>query len=815
MTAPITSIAARRFATRRSEITAAAFVTLTVLLALTRPAAAQGIVNGSFEAGATANGAYAYLPTDQPPWLFSGTAGVTGAGSALSTANSPPPEGRLAAFVEGTGALSQPFTLAAAGDHIVSFRVINRADPGCRQALRVSIDGTPVLEFSVPDAASQAPWMSVASPALALAAGAHALRIEGTGSGNCTAFVDDVQLQRITGTGGIGSFNAFDTAASAGSASGAIQTKVAGSAFSLAVVALNAARTAVNIGYSGSVTVQLLDARNNSGALDGNGCRATWVAIAEGAASGSFGSGNAGRINVPLAVNDAWRELRVRITAGASTGCSSDGFAVRPAALVVSALDADWQNAFTGGSGARRLDNTSAAGGIVHAAGRPFTLSATAVNAGGAPVANYDGAPALRAGSLACTLPAGCVTGSLAFSGWSAAGTGERRAVDAVYSEAGAFRLELEDTTFAEVDAADTPSALRTVAQSGGALGVGRFVPAWFDVVPSGAAPALRTMATSDSACSAAPAGTPRRSFTYVGQAFGWATPPRATILARNAAGATTANYRGALWKLGPAQIARSIDATDTSPSGQTATVSIAGLSAGDVVSGDNGSGTVTASLSDAITYVRSATVAAAPFTARISAQIQVVDSTESGPQGNPAAIGTGNPACFNGGGSCAAPGSGIAFDSAVPGFPGNVFRYGRLRLANANGSELIALPLPILVEYWNGSAWVPSTLDFCTTVAAGRVALSNYQGNLDAGKTAPSIAGPVIAGTRNIVFSAPGAGNSGSVDLAIDLSASAANLPWLQGAWTGNAFTQNPAARATFGTRALPSPIIFRRERF
>ena len=47
------------------------------------------------------------------------------------------------------------------------------------------------------------------------------------------------------------------------------------------------------------------------------------------------------------------------------------------------------------------------------------------------------------------------------------------------------------------------------------------------------------------------------RSFTYLGQPFGYVTAPQATVMARNAAGATTANYAGALWKLAaPAPLA-------------------------------------------------------------------------------------------------------------------------------------------------------------------------------------------------------------------------------------------------------------------
>jgi choice-of-anchor C domain-containing protein len=612
-----------------------------------------------------------------------------------------------------------------------------------------------------------------------------------------------------------GSFNAFDTTVAAGSVSGSIQTRVAGTAFSLAIVALNSARTALNTGYTGTVTVQLMDARDSSGALDANGCRATWTTISGASTSVTFSSGSNGRVNATLSVDDALQDVRARMTQGTNAGCSNDNFAIRPASIVVSAIDADWQSAFTGAGSPRSLGNAGATGGVVHAAGRPFTLSAIGYNSAGAVTPGYDGLPTVRSGYPVCALPSGCTTGALSFSAWSTGGSGQRLATDASYSEVGTFTLELEDTSFAAVDAADTVPALRTVPQSGGAITVGRFVPAYFELVPSGAAPTLRTMNTTDAACSVAPVGTPRRSFTYVGQPFGFAVLPQATILARNASGATTANYRGNLWKLGPGEIARSIDATNTTPTGQASSVSLGTLAAGDVVSSNNGTGTVTGSALDAITYTRSTTTPVAPFTASIRAQILVNDATEAGPTGNPATIGTTGIACFNGGGTCAAPGAGIAFDSEVPGFPGNEFRYGRLRLANANGSELIALPLPMLAEHWNASAWVPNTRDFCTTVPVNRVALSNWQRNLNAGETTPTIAGPLLAGSRSIIFSAPGAGNAGSVDLTIDLSASGANLPWLQGAWTGATFTQNPAARATFGTHALPSPVIFRRERF
>jgi MSHA biogenesis protein MshQ len=614
-----------------------------------------------------------------------------------------------------------------------------------------------------------------------------------------------------------GSFNAFETTTSAGAVSGVIQTKVVDTPFSLAIVALNTARTAINTAYTGSATVQVLDASDNSGAADANGCRSTWQAITGAGSTVTFNSGNAGRVTTTLGATLASRELRIRVVdGGGRIGCSNDAFAVRPAALSISALDVDWQTAYGGDPSAatpRTLSNTAAAGGAVHGAGHPFTLQAVALNAAGTAISGYNGSPTVRSGSPACVLPSGgCTTGTLTFGTWNTV-SGARVAADAQYSEAGTFTLLLEDTTFASIDAADTDAAGRTIAQSGGAITVGRFVPAYYDLQPSGTAPLLRTMNTTDASCSAAPTGTPRRSFTHVGQPFGFSTLPQATILARSTSGSLVTNYRGALWKIGPSQIGRTIDASATTPAGQASTVTVGTLVAGDVVSNGNGSGTVTGSALDAITYVRSTSTPASPFTAAIRADMRVLDNTEAGVTGNPALIPTTGVACFNGGGTCAAPATGIAFDSAVAGFPGNEFRYGRLRLVNANGSELLPLPAPALAEYWNGSAWVVNTRDFCTTVDTARVALSNWQRNLQTGETSVTSAGTMQAGRRSIVLRAPGAGNSGSVDLSIDLAA--AGLPWLQGAWTGSAYTQNPSARATFGTASQPAPIIFRRERY
>lgn len=157
--------------------------------------------------------------------------------------------------------------------------------------------------------------------------------------------------------------------------------------------------------------------------------------------------------------------------------------------------------------------------------------------------------------------------------------------------------------------------------------------------------------------------------------------------------------------------------------------------------------------------------------------------------------------------------------------------RFGRLRLSNAHGSELLDLPVPMEAQYWNGTLFTTNTLDNCTTIALGNIALSTFQGNLAACETAVSISGTLNAGKANLKMLKPGAGNSGSVDLTVNLGSSVlgstcltaggaasvdvpANRAYLQGKWSGTGYDKNPSSRATFGAYKS-GPIIYMRENF
>jgi MSHA biogenesis protein MshQ len=155
--------------------------------------------------------------------------------------------------------------------------------------------------------------------------------------------------------------------------------------------------------------------------------------------------------------------------------------------------------------------------------------------------------------------------------------------------------------------------------------------------------------------------------------------------------------------------------------------------------------------------------------------------------------------------------------------------RLGRLRLSNANGSQLIAMPLPVQAQYWNGAGFIQNTLDSCTSISTTQVALGNYQRNLNSGETVVSGGGAFSAGVATLGLSAPGAGNNGSVDVSVNLSgvpagasctpgmplSTPASKAYLQGGWCGAALNRDPSARATFGVSRGSDQLIYQRENF
>ncbi len=580
----------------------------------------------------------------------------------------------------------------------------------------------------------------------------------GVGNGNFTGQVYTV-LPAETG-----SFNACDVGTSCTGITPPtyLRTKVAGVAFSLDIVALNADGSR-NTPYSNTVMVELLDSSDYSGAIDADGCRSTWPVIATLAPNPVFTAPNAGLLTVgPFNIANAYRDVRVRVTKVTGPprrGCSTDNFAIRPQSLAVVSA-----NANADGTGV----NVSAAPAIKAGAG--FSLTATAL-------AGYNGTPQINA--LLVDAHAGAVATGTPAGGFAAADPASGAATGAAftYSEVGYFRFQpygVFDNSFTGVDqpggcratdSCDCAAAPNNFSNAaiGGRYGCdfgntastvyfGRFIPDHFDtaVVLSAGVP----MPCPAGTCPAS--NDLQDGFAYSGQPFS------VQVIARSLAGGTTQNYAGGY--------ARAVTLTAWDAAGGAT---------------QNPSGSLANNALAAATFSAGAATTSAPVYTLAAVQTAPTDIFMRADE----------PAGADGVSS-------LRVASSVEG--GVRVASGRVKIGNAHGSELLPLSLAVAVQFWNGTSWVTSSTD-TTALVAGNVAISNCQRNL--GKPPPTCKPAVAVGAVTLVngagsirLDAPGEGNNGSADLTLSA-----------GGWPG--WLPSNTGRATFGVYKGSSEFIYLRE--
>lgn len=322
------------------------------------------------------------------------------------------------------------------------------------------------------------------------------------------------------------------------------------------------------------------------------------------------------------------------------------------------------------------------------------------------------------------------------------------------YSEVGNVMLTASASNFLNTAGVTVSgdSGMDGTGSSGGY--VGRFYPDHFAI--SGA--------TLTAAC------TVSTAFTYFGQ-DGFTTA--FSLTAQNAANATTQNYAAAYAKL-------------ILPSYSSYGFTAATLPAGSSLASSATAPTGTWSAGVASVSARHQISRPTALTAQTTVTISAAPTDGEVPAATPSVLGS------------------------------TLLRYGRLKLNNAYGSELLALPVTLTAQYWNGTAFITHADDSCTSIpvpspGAGltfyaEVLLGVSGNHLSAGETTATVNSPFVAGNGGLSLSRPGAGNNGYVDITVTTPI------WLQYNWTG-AGNANPTSRATFGI--FKSPLIYRRENY
>ena len=259
-----------------------------------------------------------------------------------------------------------------------------------------------------------------------------------------------------------------------------------------------------------------------------------------------------------------------------------------------------------------------------------------------------------------------------------------------------------------------------------------------------------------------------------------------------NRASTTTQNYAGTWFRLSNATLAR------RSYRAGGATVDESGLPAAtlDPTITSNGDGSARLSFATGAGIALSRGTPQAPFGAEIELSIDILDADATAYPTNP----------FRVGGTTA--GAGITFDTSKR------FQFGRLRLDNAYGSELVKLPMRLRVQRFDGTAFADDDSDSCSRVPASALLLTPSPAKLSAQPSLKNV--PLFSGDAGLAFAAPGA--PGEIALRINLGATGANLPWLRSDWPddGNldgVLDDDPQARATFGIWEGRDALIFVRE--
>jgi hypothetical protein len=488
------------------------------------------------------------------------------------------------------------------------------------------------------------------------------------------------------------------------------------------------------------------------------------------------------------------------------TTCSPDAFTVRPLSYTVTSSNANADSA----AGASATNSPTIKTGVA------FTLTAGTSTKGyfGTPVIDATKVqwPSAPAGGRAAP-SVGTVGGT--FTTAASVGTGNGATGSFTYDEVGYFQFAtggVFDSAYAAIsgdvgngdctnDASNTLVNGKygcKVANQAATNYFGRFIPDHFALVSPVLAP-----------------GCGAGAYTYMDQPFSLT----ASIEAQNATNIKTQNYSGA-------SFAKGIVSTQAENSNN-------GTALGSRV-------TFTAPWSGgAATY--SATKFARPVTTTADATWGPFDALSFGAKVTDAdGVVFINRTMDETNGACTADSSGTS-DGTCPAVTiasGAKLRFGRLRMQNAYGSELLALAVPIETQYWNGKSFDRNLLDSCTSLAAANVNLINYQGGITAtnmGLGHITSVDAFGAGLSWVHLSkpSPAPATMGSMDLIINLGSAGAPVtcptatpptplgastsaasPYLSGRWcTATAYDRDPSSRATFGS--FKSPLIYRRENY
>ena len=569
-----------------------------------------------------------------------------------------------------------------------------------------------------------------------------------------------------------------------------LNTKLADTAFKLDLVKLKT-DASLETSFNGKATVDLLVNTATGVTLGANNCPLTQTAVIPLGLVAFTGGYSSANVSIPATAlsavaprYSAYRDVRVRVTCttaecgSANVGCSTDSFAVRPQQFTLSS----------------NMSNSGLSGTPSLAAGAQFTLAAAAA-------AGYNGTP-LVDNSLAGQKITGFVSASdysdrLSSSsnaspfplGQAVLASGLASNSGVTYGDVGTFRMLPEAVLDNAYTSVDQPGDCVIGSSSNTAVN-GKFgcnianqaqspVPVFGRFFPDHyALTGALTAACGD--------------FTYLGQRelgvvlgatalskgkqilarYGSAYPGRASVSvgAGNAGaplsiGRLTPALPAFAWNQGRSGRSYTTDGgAYAAGSTQVVVAGSGGLSAGELIkfAGDAAIYTVQAGTAGAgsITLAAPGLQQAIPSGATGITVLHSFDRLASGQDGPyddfslVVGISDSDGALISSvNGLAVAPAASVAIGDTR-------LRHGRLRINNMYGSEQRALLVPLVAQYWNGSAYAANTLDNCTALLRKTFVLKDYLNltdvQLPAASSLPLDSGLLQQGGGSVLMAKP-----------------------------------------------------------
>ncbi len=275
--------------------------------------------------------------------------------------------------------------------------------------------------------------------------------------------------------------------------------------------------------------------------------------------------------------------------------------------------------------------------------------------------------------------------------------------------------------------------------------------------------------------------------FNYTGQSFGYSIAPEFTLAARafNASGSgpITGNYRGSWQKLAIGDFSRTDPVSDVNQMGTAGTLLEVTTTADTATLIPNGNGTLIYEPgADTFIYTRDANARMAPFEAELEAELTSIADSDG----------------------AAMP----AAELPVLESTGASIRYGRLFLENAYGPETMNLRVPFEAQIWNGSRFERHTDENCWAYDTADAVITDTPPNTTVDARTGTLVDGAPASGSELVLSAPGGGNTGSVQVRYPVPG------YWQDDFNGDGSVEDPTAIATFGVYRGHDRVIYWQER-